>query len=445
MDGCVNFLFAAGIFVFSFAMPFHDIPKWELWGMSVRYAVFGIAPTALILAHRLYIGRLDWRTLFDRTVIWPCAMLALTLLIILLRGPTVRSLGFCAWLMVNITYFLGVVHIDSKWAIRGFVAGQVCNAAYIILQNYLYPFIWVPESYFYALRMGQFRNFGLMGEPSWVAIAMTPALFYVYDKINNWLGAVMVFILILAHFLIYSAIGLIVFFIFLTATFYREEDKKFALLVVPPVIIGFALSILQHPRYYGLQASGLESLNRWRSFDSRSVEPESLARMSIGTPPPDSNEPSEPEPSDLSPWGIFQAVNRFAKEQFVHEPRLLSLSRGLEYFLSHPFGTGIGENKSYLVEYFSPHLTPEDRPPTGIHNIFLEVAVEFGFLGLLLFMVFLAMIYILMYINGSWTYMWMCTTMLAAMQFAQNINMPAMWIVLSIGAASCSRKPYGYD
>ena len=85
-----------------------------------------------------------------------------------------------------------------------------------------------------------------------------------------------------------------------------------------------------------------------------------------------------------------------------------------------------------MIKKYYPNGVPENVKAEGVHNIFLEIAIEFGIWGLVTFSLFLFFLLKSFLAAREWTLLMMCMGMLVPMQFAQNINMPGMWIVLAV-------------
>ena len=251
-------VFNVSVFIFSFFMPFYGLPRLEIGGMSIRFAVVAIVPIAFCLFWKLAVGEIPWKKLVDKKTFFLFSTFVIGIVLFLLNDMTVRSLGFCIWFALSIIYFLSVIHVDYRGALWGFVGGQIFNSCYILLQNYLYPWIWVPENYGTA-RSGQLRNFGLSGEPSYVAILLIPALVYVHEKMEGRKRTLLCALFIVSIFLIYSGIGFISLGAFVFFAIVKDK-KQFIRFTLPLLLVGFTLSALQNPRYYEIPRDGVSFL-----------------------------------------------------------------------------------------------------------------------------------------------------------------------------------------
>ena len=397
-------LFNISTFIYSFFMPFQDLPRLEVMGMSIRVAVFAIVPIAFFLFYNFVWGKISWEKIADIKTNCLFATFFIGMVLLFANGPTARSMGFQCWFAFNIVYFLSVVHIDHRGALWGFLGGQIFNSCYILLQNYLYPWIWVPESYFNAFRSGQFRNFGLMGEPSFVAILLVPALIYVYDRMEGYRRNLLCALFIVSLFLVYSGVGLISLGIFIIFALVRDR-MRFVKLALPLLFAGFLLSVVQHPQYYGIPYKGLPKLSDWRSFDARKKE--------------------------IVEDGV--ALKKYSSGLWTSgTTRLDAFTRGFYFLKKYPWGVGPSNSKKGLIALYYPNGIPEGMFVQGIHNIFLEIAIEFGILGLMTFLLFILFLMKPLFLAKEWTLWAISLGMMVPMQFAQNINMPGMWIVFAV-------------
>ena len=119
--------------------------------------------------------------------------------------------------------------------------------------------------------------------------------------------------------------------------------------------------------------------------------------------------------------------------------RLLSIERGWTLLKERPFGVGLGNSHRELKKRFVEYTYWRNFPKNerwkaridGLHNLFLEVAVETGIVGLLAFLMFLFFMAKDLFLFKFYNELAMFLGMLLTMQFAQNVNMPTMWIILS--------------
>ena len=391
-------------------MPFQDLPRLEWGGMSIRFAIFGIVPIAGYFFYQLATRELAWKKVADKKSL--CLLLTFIIGLILLfsNGIDPRPVGFLVWFAFSIIFFLSVIHIDYRGALWGLLGGQIFNSSYILLQNYLYPWIWVPERYFSYFSTGQFRNYGLVGEPSYVAISLIPALVYFHETEIKKRG-LLCSVLIVSLFLCFSGIGLISLGVFSLFALFKNW-KKFMKLTLPALSVGFFLAFLQNPSYYGVSAKVIPILSCLRSLDARTVQVSSCFEHS-----------SHVEKKAVHRrHGVLGSTNE----------RLTALKRGTHFFIEHPWGVGLGNSKKALIARYYPEGVPAGKHAEGVHNIFQEVAIELGIWGLVTFSLFLFFILWPMWLAGAWTPLMMCVGMLVPMQFAQNINMPGMWITLAV-------------
>ena len=403
-------------FLFAFFMPFHVSPRWDVWGMSVRIPIFFIIPIAFCLFWQLFKKQLEWKKLMNSKTICLLLTFAVGFFLVLVNGASLRSIGFCVWFAISIVYFLSVIHIDHRGALWGLLGGQFFNSVYILLQNYLYPWIWVPDSYFKAWRSGHYRNSGLSGEPSYVAILLIPALVYAHEKMEGWKRLVLSSVFVTSLFLCYSGIGLISLGAFAIFSLIKDR-KQFVRLTLPLFLAGFFLAALQNPQYYGIPYKGLSVLSHWRSFNAKKVKG------------PISKSIHKGEASKIYEQGVWHP-----------DARLNALFRGFQFFKERPWGVGPGNSKSEIIKRFHPEGVAPNRHIDGIHSIFLEIAIEFGIVGLITFGLFFFFLLKSFILAREWTPLMMCIGMLVPMQFAQNINMPGMWVTLAVAVGIFNKR-----
>ena len=398
-------IFNAAAFIFAFFMPLHGFPRLEAWGMSIRFAIFSMIPISMIFFYKLVMGEIPWKNIVDKKISFLLATFCIGVVLCLLNDATVRSLGFSVWLALSIVYFLSVIHIDYRGALWGFLGGQFFNSSYILLQNYLYPWIWVPENYG-THRAGQLRNFGFSGEPSYVAIVLIPALVYVHEKMEGWKRAALCILFIASLTLCFSGIGLISLGGFAILVLLKNR-KEFVRFTLPLLLAGFLISAFQHPRFYEIPSDGVSFLAERRKVGTAKKEVEKIS---------------------------LEKLSSSVVQRMSHKPRLEAWVKGLHFFKDYPWGVGPGNSKRAIIKRYYPEGASENKHIDGVHNIFLEVAIEFGIWGLATFSLFLFFLLKSFFVAREWTPLMMCLGMLVPMQFAQNINMPGMWVTLAVAA-----------
>ena len=408
-------IFNVSAFIFAFFMPLHGFPRLEVWGMSIRFAIFSMVPILMIFFYRLVMGEIRWKNIVDKKISFLLATFCIGVVLCLLNDATVRSLGFSVWLALSIVYFLSVIHIDYRGALWGFLGGQFFNSSYILLQNYLYPWIWVPENYG-THRAGQLRNFGFSGEPSYVAIVLIPALVYVHEKMEGWKRAALCILFIASLTLCFSGIGLISLGFFAILVFVKNR-KEFVRFTFPLLVAGFLISTFQHPRYYEIPYDGISFLS-----DRRKVVVQKSDTI-----------------KEKKNFSLVESSSKFVHKEINNGPRIQAWKWGFYLFKAHPWGVGPGNSQRAIIKRYYPEGASENKHIDGVHNIFLEVAIEFGIWGLATFSLFLFFLLKSFFVAREWTPLMMCLGMLIPMQFAQNINMPGMWVTLAVAAGIFSR------
>ena len=94
-----------------------------------------------------------------------------TLIITCINQIDTRSIGFLVWLVISVSLYFYAGIIKNDWIIKGLLFGQIFNLFYI-------PLMMTngEEIITYA---GKIRAYGLMGEPSYLAIALVSLLIFV--------------------------------------------------------------------------------------------------------------------------------------------------------------------------------------------------------------------------------------------------------------------------
>lgn len=394
-------------FLLAFFLPFQGIPKINIFGMNVRFGILFILPVILMVLFNLKELKSQFFKI-DRGLILSLASFFIFSAIVTLINPIdSRSLGFIIWLGVSIFIFLMGGLLSGRAIIHGALYGQGFNILYIVLQFFFHEAIWVPDSFYKLTFMGKLRAYGLMGEPSYLAIMLIPCLVYSNSLENIKKRYAFNILFVFGLMFSYSRIALLALLILLLIELIRnlKESIKF---LIPIIVVFTSLSIVYNPQYYGIKS--------FQSVSDEKFEKRKISKVLKGY------------------------------EKGVHplragstNQRLLSLKRGVEFLSKNLIGVGLGNSHRELRKYFSAKLEKVDfsrrdrwkKEVEGVHNIFLEVAIEAGIVGLLLFLGFLFQIGVRLRKLKLNTEMIMFLGMLFCMQFAQNINMPAMWIILT--------------
>lgn len=246
--------------------------------------------------------------------------------------------------------------------------------------------------------MGHVRSYAFLGEPSYVSLLFFPTLilsncYLTFEKrfITNLL-------LITALGLTYARISMLCLallpFVLISTKFSRSNYLKAFFI---PFLISATIIVLSNPIFWGF------------SSDSQSI---------------------------INPDSISRTINKGSTPT-----RINAFRQGWFAFKKNPlYGVGLGNSKNYLSQKNSDNNNVSNNP-TGLHNLFLEIIVEQGVIGFTLFLLLLARI-----VHLNITYKWKptATALLALifvpMQLSQNVNMPAMWIFLSLACAEIFQK-----
>lgn len=401
-DKILNFSF----FFFAFLMPFQGIPKVNLGGIEVRPGVFFALP---IWGHILFNFKKfskSIRSLFSLSSTRSILIFSiLTFVITFINQIDTRSIGFLFWLVLSVSLHFYAGIIKNDWIIKGLLFGQIFNLFYIPLM-----FFKGEEIITYA---GKIRAYGLMGEPSYLAIALVPLLIFVNQLKDKKLLLGLKLLIYFGLLFSFSRTALIgvLFVLIVELILYR---KNYFLFSLSPFILILIFSLTYNPHFYGirLEPVKLNEKNEKIKVVQKKKIPPHLRGYEEGTPP------------------ILAGSTK---------QRLLSLERGLILFKERPFGVGLGNSHRELKKRFVEYTYWRNFPKNerwkaridGLHNLFLEVAVETGVFGLLAFLMFLFFMAKDLFLFKLYNELAMFLGMLLTMQFAQNVNMPTMWIILS--------------
>lgn len=404
-------------------MPFQDLPRLNLLGQDIRLGLFFLIP--LSIHFLISLKKIDIELIKSQKILFAFLLGTLVFSIVqtLLVDLNGRSIGFLIWLICNVFFFIYVYLFKKfKWVGFSIALGQLFNSVYIVLQNYYYESIWVPPAFMGINFAGQVRSYGLMGEPSYVPILLIPAIAFFYrDKslnLNDWQKRLILLVMTVALCFTYSRLSFLCLFVWLFVEIILNWKKAIKLLG-PGLAIALFISGFQNPKFFGLKIKTTASKNRTldKSIQNRTNHEYKKDRAVVTT----------------------GSINS----------RIESSKRGLKFLTLKPMGVGLGNSKKELIKYYEPIVKKErkrrnqnglpglpfsKRNIQGLYNIFLEVAVEIGVIGFLLFLGFTSSLIWEVFKTKDMMSLGMILSMLLAMQFAQNINMPAMWVIFTFCA-----------
>ena len=402
-------LYQIGLFGFGFFMTLHDLPRIPLFGFELRvgilFFIFILAGFYSARKNEIFDSFKNYRLLWVSLLFF----LIYTTLNCFTIDPTKRSIGFLIWLYINATVFSLMLIKPRKILIYGLTATITLNVFYIFLQHYFFDLIWLPERFAeFTYVTDLVRAFGLFGEPSYGA--MNLAFLYLYlmfFKLTPWkkLDFFLKSMTILAILFTYSRTGIVIICTLIPWDLYlsykRSLRKGSALLAV--FLALFLVSAVNSRNYYPFinlklkeieRVNAKEYFNQYRKFKMYRTEDEYNALM-------------------------IEDGSQFR--------RIISLKRGWLAFVSNPiFGVGLANSKDYLEKR---NFLEELGEVNGLYNLFLEIAVELGSIGVFLF---LFLIFTLLYYayrkNALLAATFMLYIVFIPMQVCQNINMPPMWM-----------------
>ena len=392
-------------FLYGLLLPFQDIPKVSIFGIDIRLAIFALPVLLLSLLFEYRKKRIESN---HKLVMLTQSIAPLVLVMIfniLFINSDLRAAGFLFWFLLNVMTILYVlIKRDSKIYI-GFLCGTALACLHIMIQRYN-PFFLVDIATILRCvdHESHYRVFSYYGEPSYAALYLLAFYYYLTEGYAQY-RYLAVFVL-LALGLTYSKLALVgvcvvMFWRFLQ--FYRSDSLK-----------------IQDARFLCAQVMAA-CLVFWL--------------MLYGSPHLYKNNDIEYGPkTDLATkHAVSDLLEKTNSEVEKYSARQLSVKRGMIAFLQAPiFGVGLANSKKYIAE--QKILDVKYGYFEGISNLYLEILIEVGLIGLVAFLWMLWSFYssgLIVFNSGVFWFV-----LLVPMQFCQNINMPAIWLSLILSIAT---------
>jgi O-antigen ligase len=405
---------AIALFTFAAFAPLQDLIRIPANNYQIRLGYLLSVLLFIYVVPKMRRFLTDWRMLF-------LIGLAIYLLAMQMFSNTgsPRGLLFCGWFIVHIVIVISSACYANalKYLYRGLLFGQIIN---FMVAVYVFFFAQGTQMFQDLLASSMdnihLRSYGLLGEPSYVALCQGPLLLLLLGKKKNTQferAAIYLLMLSLVFSFSRSAYLAIVIIIPFTIIYYFKTDriKDIKLKLLLPLFLGLFTAFLYYPNFF---------INTHRSPAPSEVD-NSIRKVDI--------------PERSLPDVAYSASPK---------ERLVLLKMSFDLFKQKPL---LGHGLSNI-----PHALKENNPDwrstgktqiLGCHNLFLEILVENGLIGLTFFLGFLVSLFYVLIREKLYVLTATASLLMISMQFSQNINMPAMWIYFSIAFAAINSKKLG--
>jgi len=385
--------FSVGLWVF--LSPMQDLPRIPIGSFFLRIGYIGL----LVIFPIMFLNyKKYWGIIIKEPLFLLCNLIIIYNIFLLVHHADLRAVGFLIWLIFNCIFLLISSQVSFDILFKLVLFSQIINSLYIILSNYFHSYLILPTNYEYYNFMGHVRSYAFLGEPSYVSLLFFPTLILSNCYLTFKKRIITNLLLITACGLTYARISMFCLallpFVLILPKFSRSNYLKAFFI---PFLISASIIVLANPIFWGFSSNSKSIIN-----------------------------------SD----SISRTINKGSTST-----RISAFEQGWFAFKENPlYGVGLGNSKNHLSQKNSDKNNVSDYP-TGLHNLFLEIIVEQGVIGFTLFLLLLARI---VHLNITCNWKPTATALLALifvpMQLSQNVNMPAMWIFLSLAYAEIYQK-----
>lgn len=389
----------ASFFLWAMISPLQDIPKVNVFGFSTRPGYVVLIPFFTILL-------IQFKTFFQNLFTNKVSKILFALIVfniindLLLGNLNNRAIGFILWLSIN-TAIITFINSNNKFSmtvLNGYIFGQSLNAIYQILIFFFYPKIWAPESIQNFLFNGSLRSFGLSGEPSYFAVSILPLVAYLYLSKHRYkyqLLCLFSFSLMLSlSRLSYLGLFLLPIIFFFNKKNIVKNFKSYLIITTCSLIF----NMMANPSYF-FKPKNLDSANSTQKIDK--TLPLEVQKKAFQTDIP-------------------------LIDNGWNSQRIRSFKRGAILFSEHPItGVGLGNSHQSLIKRFL-NTAPEHYYVEGVHNLYLEILLEQGIIGIFIFiMLLITLIKLSSRLDLLLPFLFL---LFVPMQFAQTITIPTIWV-----------------
>ncbi len=355
-----------------FFVSFGDFPK--IMGMRLGYLVL---PFVIMLNYKMLIK--NYLIVFKKYKAYLFLGLYLILSNIFIYHDQ-RSIGFTLWYFFNLILLILINESSRKSIYYASVAIIIFGSLHILIQPF---YDHSQELLRFVDYEGRVRFASFFGEPSYAVLYLGTMLLILNS--TNILKARWKFLLIVSTA---AAIAL-------------TGSKLYWVLVIFLVLINYKIALLQVLMIFAFMMFSPRYEKHFAINNKRISASLEYSELKIKT-------------STTYPISLREA----------------SLKRGLEAFKQNPiFGVGVGNSKNYIE---TNKILPDLKTGytyEGIHNLLLEILVELGIVGTFIFTWLILDILQFKLFNKENL---MFLAVFSMMQFCQNLNMPAFWMMLSI-------------
>jgi len=395
-----------------FLSPMQDLPRIPIGSFYLRIGYIGllfIIPI-LFLNYKKY-----WDIVKAEPLFLLCGLIVLYNIFLLIHHADLRAIGFLVWLIFNCIFLLISSQISFNIFFKLILYSQIINSLYIILSNYFHSHMILPANYDYYNFLGHVRSYAFLGEPSYVSLLFFPTIilsnYYLSFKKRIFTNL----LLISAFSFTYSRTSLLCLSILpILLLFPKASRANYIKAFIIPLLASIIISAIDNPIFWGYE-------NRTQVIIAQET-PSLIQTMHTN--------PTLPSPTQFS-----ETLNSGSTST-----RIAAFQKGWAIVKNNfLFGVGLGNSKSYISKQ-NPNIKNKLHK-TGVHNLFLEIIVEQGIIGLVLFLLLLGRVFQL-HLKHGWkpTATALLFLIFVPMQLCQNINMPAMWIFLALAYAEVSQR-----
>jgi len=381
--------------IYSFSL-LPDLLKFKLGESHIRLSLFFFIPIAL---HALWNLK-EIFLILPKKLLWILGSYLIWNLILVLLGFSFRSAGFFVWLVLNFLFLFNFLLKELSFVkyVTFLKYSMLGNSFYIVFQalyfkwTQIVPIAGDPRFYFINETDFILRSFGFFQEPSYLALGVSGllAIEFWQRSSHTLLEYFFLFIITLATTLSYSRLSfLVLIFILIGLVIISLRNKKIEFKKFGIIFFAIIISFLNAPTYFV------------KSSISNKVVPD------VATVAATKNAPIM--------VGSFQ-------------DRASSFKQSIELAMNKwIIGGGIGNSKRDIGQLYNG----ENIKNEGVHNLYLEMIAEQGFIGVILFFTFLFFLgrHFKVSLNQSIPIYFI---LIIPMMFCQNVNSPALWLFLPL-------------